>query len=76
MKKYFPLSVKAKGSIGNLIVSLIIYCGCFYLIKVLCGTVGRLPLLNIIAPVVQYVVWLYCIVGVIAALLYFFKLIK
>ncbi len=76
MKQYFPLSVKAKESIGSLVVSLIIYCGVFYLIRFACGILGKLPLVNLITGLVQIVVGLYCGAGVILALLFFFKVIK
>ena len=76
MKQYFPLSVKAKESIGSLIVSLIIYCGVFYLVNFACGLLGKLPLVGLITGIVQLIVGLYCGVGAILALLYFFKLLK
>lgn len=75
MKKYFPLSVKAKNSIGDLIVSLIIYCGVFYLVRFVCGLLGVLPLVNLLTGIVQVVVGLYCGVGAILSLLYFFKVL-
>ena len=75
MKQYFPLSVKAKNSIGDLIVSLIIYCGVFYLVRFVCGLLGVLPLVNLLTGIVQVVVGLYCGVGAILSLLYFFKVL-
>lgn len=77
MKQLFPLSVKAKKSVGDLIVAIIIYVGLAAIIEVCCNVLHIIPFLGtLVGNIITKVVDIYCLVGVILSFLFFFKVVK
>ena len=75
IKKLFPDALKAT-EVKSLIVSLVIYV----LIDIVCGVVigllAKLPLIGWQFALVGSLVGLYAFVGIVVALLVFFKVLK
>ena len=75
LKKFFPHAFKAT-ELSKLIITIIIYI----LIDIVCGFVigllAQLPILGIIFGLLGSLVGLYAFVGIVLALLVFFKVLK
>ena len=75
LKKFFPHAFKAT-ELSKLIITIIIYI----LIDIVCGFVigllAKLPILGIIFGLLGSLVGLYAFVGIVLALLVFFKVLK
>ena len=75
LKKYFPLSFKAK-EVKDLIINIIIYIVVDIICGVVIGLLAALPIIGIIFSVIGSVVGLYATVGIVLALLAYFDIIK
>ena len=75
LMKFFPHAFKAT-ELSKLIITIIIYI----LIDIVCGFVigllAKLPILGIIFGLLGSLVGLYAFVGIVLALLVFFKVLK
>jgi len=77
MKKYFPLSAAGQKSVTHLIVALVAYLVIGWLIGPIIGKLtGWIPLIGGILKFLMWLVYVYCVCGIIVALLLFFKVIK
>ncbi len=72
MKGLFPLSSMAKNLTG-LIVSLVIYLGLGAVIGWVCGALGGIPVIRILAQLIGTVIGIYLLVGAIISVVVFLQ---
>ena len=75
LKKLFRFSFRAKDP-SNLIVSLLVYIVIDVVCGVVIGLLAKLPLIGWLFALVGSLVGLYAFVGIVVALLVFFKVLK
>lgn len=76
LKKLFPLSFKYIGSIGNLIIGILLYLVVGAVGGVLIGVVGALPIIGILAWILGALLDVYVVVGIVVQVLAYLKMIK
>ncbi len=76
MKKFFPLTDTALKSVTHLIVVVLAYCLVAWLIGVVAGLISIIPIISIITDIIAWLVRIYCAVGAIVAILYYFNILK
>ena len=74
--KYFPLSEAGQKSVQHLVAAIIIYLLCIWLANILMSITGWIVLVRKIIGIVLTVFKCYCTVGIILAVLKWFKLVK
>lgn len=75
LKKIFPFSFK-EPTTNNLVVSIIVYIVVSFVVGIVLGLLAKIPLIGWIFSIVSSIVGLYCFIGIVLVLLYFFKVIK
>ena len=75
LKKYFPFSFKAKD-VKDLVINIVIYLVVSIVSGWVLGLIGAIPVIGLIADLVGALLGLYCLVGIVLALLDYFKLLK
>lgn len=75
LKKYFPFSFKAKD-VKDLVINIVIYLVVSIVGGWVLGLIGAIPVIGLIADLVGALLGLYCLVGIVLALLDYFKLLK
>ncbi len=75
MNKYFPFSYKAKDLVG-LIVSIVLYIVAGAVGGLVIGLLSAIPVIGIIAWVLGLALDIYCVVGLVLAILVFLKVVK
>ena len=68
VKKYFPQAFSAKD-VKSLIIALVIYAVIAFVGGLVLGLLGIIPIIGFIAGVINWVLRLYCAVGIILAIL-------
>jgi len=77
MKKFFPLSAAGQKTISHLVVALCAYLLIGWLIGPIVGALtGWIPLIGGILKFILWLIRIYCVCGILVALLLWFKLIK
>ena len=77
MSKFFPLSKAGQKNITNLLVVLAIYCLIIGIaIPVAQWLTGWIPVIGNIIHFCLWIIEIYCGIGIIIALLLWFKIIK
>ncbi len=78
LKKLFPLSFKVKSGVLSLLINILIQVIVAAIAGVLIGVIAGLglPVISWLFSIVCGLVDLYCLVGIILGLLYFFDIIK
>ena len=77
MSKFFPLSTAGQKSVTHLLVAIVIYLLIGWLISPLISTItGWIPLLGTVLRFLMWLVRVYCVLGILVALLLYFKVIK
>lgn len=71
----WPLSAQAENGKG-LAISILLYVVVSVVMHFVLGLLGFLPIINIIADVLRWVLDVYCGAGVIISLLIFFKVVR
>lgn len=75
LKKYWPHAFKA-DSIVSLVVTIIIYALIDIVLGWVIGLVSLIPIIGLLCTLAGSLLGLYCIVGMILAVLHFFKVLK
>ena len=75
LKKYFPFSFKAKD-VKDLVINIVIYLVVSIVGGWVLGLIGAIPVIGLIADLIGALLGLYCLVGIVLALLDHFKLLK
>ena len=75
LKSLFPVSCGA-NSVKGLIIAIIIYVVVNLVGGFVLGLLGAFPLIGFVFDFVGKIIWAYCALGVIVALLIFFKIVK
>lgn len=71
---YFPVSTKVKKQdLASLIVSIVIYLAVSLVMGVADKLLGWIPVLGLLLGLVFYVIGIYCTVGIIIAIIRFFR---
>ncbi len=76
MMKYFPLSEAGQKSLTHLIVSIVFYLIAIWVANLIGGLTGWVLLLGTIVRIVVWLFDLYCVAGIVVAVLKWFKIIK
>ncbi|MBQ6568710.1 MAG: hypothetical protein IJL87_00465 [Clostridia bacterium] len=75
LKTIFPYSFNTKST-GELIAKIIIYVVCGFVVGLLANLLDSLPIIGRLFSVAGWLLDIYVVVGIILALLSFFKVIK
>lgn len=75
VKKLFPVSMRAKDTNG-LIVSILMYAIVFVALFLINKLVSIIPFVRWVVGILSGVVELYCVIGIIIAVLVFLKIVK
>jgi len=75
IKKYFPLSFGIK-SVVDLVIKIIIYLVISAIVGVLINVLSHIPVINLLTGLAGALLELYILIGIILAVLDFFKIIK
>ncbi len=75
LKKFFPLSFGVKD-LGNLIVKVLIYLVVGIIAGFAIGILAGIPVINLLTGILGTLVDLYCVVGIIVAILDYLKVLK
>ena len=74
-KKIFPFSFKSK-EVKDLVINIVIYLVASIVGGWLLGLLGGIPLLGVIFDLIGSLFGLYCLVGIVLAVLDFLKILK
>ncbi|MBR6786544.1 MAG: hypothetical protein IKM26_01305 [Clostridia bacterium] len=75
VKKIFPFSFKSK-EVKDLVINIVIYLVASIVGGWLLGLLGGIPLLGVIFDLIGSLFGLYCLVGIVLAVLDFLKILK
>jgi len=75
LKKFFPFSFKSKD-VKDLIINIVIYLVAGIVGGWVLGLLGGIPLLGVIFDLIGSLFGLYCLVGIVLAVLDFLKILK
>ena len=75
LKKFFPLSFGAKD-VANLIIKIVIYLVIDVVLGFAIGLLSGIPIVCIIIGIVGSLLGLYCLAGIVIAILDFCKVLK
>ena len=75
LKKIFPLSFR-EPTTNNLVVTIIIYIVASFVVGLVLGLLAKIPLIGWIFSIIGSLFGLYCFIGLVLVILYFFKVIK
>lgn len=75
VKKFFPFSVKGTD-IKSLVISIIIYIVIGFVGGLIIGLLGAIPLIGLLFRIVGWLLDIYCLVGIVLAVLHFLGVVK
>ena len=75
LKKYFSKAFTAID-VKSAIVTVLIYAVAAFLGGIVFGLLGAIPVIGFVANILGWLFELYCTVGIILAILVFFKIVK
>jgi len=75
LKKFFPFSFGAKD-VANLVIKIIIYLVVGTVLGIVIGLLAGIPVIGIVVSLVCSLIDLYCLAGIIIAILDFCKVLK
>ena len=75
IKSLFPQTMQAKDLKG-LLIAILIYVIVNFVGGFVLGLLSKIPLLGFVFGLVGWVLSIYCAVGIIVAILVFFKIVK
>lgn len=76
IKAYFPFSFDTKD-VKTLLIKIAVYIVLELIVGLVCGLIGLIPLIGgIIGWLIGGVVGLYCLAGIVFAVLDYFKILK
>lgn len=76
LKKFFPLSFKAKDSVANLIINIIIYLVIGIVAGFIIGLFAWLPIIGLLFSLIGSLVELYILGGIVISVLDYLKILK
>ncbi len=76
MLKFFPISATAKKSVTHFIVVLAAYIGLIWLAGFCAALTSWAPLVGTLINLVVTIIRLYCVVGIVVTILYYFGFVK
>lgn len=75
-KKIFPLSLKAAENVTTFILIIVAYLVAPSVLAFVFGLLSWIPVLGIILSLISWLFGIYCLVGLILAILVFAKVVK
>lgn len=75
LKKFFPLSFGSKD-VANLVVKALIYLVVGIIAGFAIGILANIPVINLVTGLVGTLVDLYCVAGIVIAILDYLKILK
>ena len=75
LRKYFPQAF-ASRDVRSLVVTLITYAIFSFLAGIVLGLLSGIPILGFIFSVIGWMVELYCVAGIVLAILVFLKVVQ
>jgi len=75
VKKFFPISMRATDVIG-LVISIIIYALLPTVLGLVNSCIGGIPVIGWIMGIILSLIGIYCLVGIVLAILIFCNVIK
>ena len=75
LRKYFPQAF-ASRDVRSLVVTLITYAIFSFLAGIVLGLLSGIPILGLIFSVIGWMVELYCVAGIVLAILVFLKVVQ
>ena len=76
LKKIFPFSNVKEKDVKALVISIVIYIVASAVINFVLSLIGKLPLVGIVTDIVGWAVGVYCLVGIVLAVLNFLNALK
>ncbi len=76
LKKLFPLSFSMIKDVANLVICILIYIVVGVIAPAILGIFNFIPLVSWILGIVSTLLGIYCIAGIVIALLAYFKVLK
>ncbi len=74
MDALFPLNKNVKKKkLGTLVIAILLYVVLGVVVGLIQWLLRGIPFVNTVMSIVRYLVWLYSVVGVILAIIKFFK---
>ncbi|MBQ3558868.1 MAG: hypothetical protein IJA07_05075 [Agathobacter sp.] len=75
IKKLFPHAMQAKD-VKGLIIAILIYAVVHLVGGLVLGLLDNIPLVGFVFGVLGWVLSIYCVIGIIVAILVFFNILK
>ena len=75
IKKLFPQAMQA-NDIKGLLIAILIYAVVNFVGGLVLGLLDAIPLVGFVFGIVGWVLSIYCAVGIVVAILVFFKIVK
>ena len=73
VKKFWPFSFKEKKEVKDLVIAVIIYVAASIVCNIVCGLLGRIPVIGWLFSLIAWVFSLYCTAGVVFTFLNYFN---
>ena len=75
VKKLWPHALKTKD-VKSLVITIIVYIVINFILGLVLGLLAAIPLLGFVFNIVSWLVSIYCLAGIVLAVLNYFKLLK
>ncbi|MBO7515763.1 MAG: hypothetical protein J6T47_09090 [Lachnospiraceae bacterium] len=69
---FFPLSAGSDTPMG-LLISIVCYLVASVIFGILLAVLSKIPIVNLLVGIAGTIVWAYCVIGIILAILIFLK---
>jgi|GEM_PF-1223339 hypothetical protein len=69
---FFPLSAGSDTPMG-LLISIVCYVVASVIFGILLAVLSKIPIVNLLVGIAGTIVWAYCVIGIILAILIFLK---
>lgn len=76
LKQFFPFSFAAKNDLTALIINILVYIVAGAVIGFVLGLLGGIPIIGFLFSLIGWIVGLYCLVGLVLAVLDYMKVLK
>ena len=76
LKQIFPFSFAAKNDLTALIINIVVYIAVGAVVGFVLGLLGQIPFIGFLFSLIGWVVGLYCLVGIVLAVLDYMKVLK
>ena len=75
VKQFFPISVKG-ADVKSLVISISVYLVVGFVGGLVIGLLGVIPLIGWLFGIIGWLLDIYCLVGIVLAVLYFLGVLK